>query len=114
MAEKTLFQKILDREIDADIVYEDDQCGVFRDINPCAPTHLLIVPRRPIPGVDQVVESDQEILGHLFRVARIVAAQEGLTEGYRLVVNCGKHGEQVVPHLHMHLIGGKQLRWPPG
>lgn len=113
MAEKTLFQKILDKEIEADIVYEDEICGAFRDIKPIAPQHILIVPRRVIPSVGDLTEDDRLTVGHLFRAARLIAEKLGLDEGYRLVVNCGKHGQQVIPHLHLHLIGGKQLGWPP-
>jgi histidine triad (HIT) family protein len=113
MAEKTLFQKILDKELEADLVYEDDLCGAFRDIKPIAPTHILIVPRKPIRSVAQVAEEDREIVGHLLYVARVVAEQERLKDGFRIVVNCGPHGQQIVPHLHLHLIGGKQMGWPP-
>ena len=111
--EKTLFQKILDKEVEADLVYEDDLCGAFRDNRPIAPTHILIVPRKAIPNVWKVAEEDREIVGHLFYAARLVAEQEGLTDGFRIVVNCGRHGQQIVPHLHLHLIGGKQMVWPP-
>jgi len=114
MAEKTLFQKIADREIPADIVYEDDQCIAFRDINPQAPTHLLIVPRRPIPTLDDITEEDAPLIGHLFVVARRLAAQEGIAGGYRTVFNCGAAAGQSVFHLHLHLLGGRPMQWPPG
>ena len=113
MTEKTLFQKILDKEMDADLIHEDELCGAFRDIKPVAPTHVLIVPRKPIPSVGDLTEDDRLVVGHLFHIARLVAEKEGLTEGYRIVVNCGKHGQQVVPHLHLHLLGGRQMGWPP-
>jgi histidine triad (HIT) family protein len=114
MAEKTLFQKIADGEIPADLVYEDDRCFAFRDINPKAPTHILIVPRKPIPTLNDLTEADEPLVGHLFTVAREVAAREGLDEGYRTVFNCGDHGQQSVYHLHLHLLGGRQMSWPPG
>jgi histidine triad (HIT) family protein len=114
MEEKTLFQKIGDREIPATMVYEDEACFAFRDINPQAPTHILIVPRKPIPGLDDIGEEDRQLLGHLFLVARDLATQEGLSHGYRTVFNCGRHGQQSVPHLHLHLLGGRQMTWPPG
>ena len=114
MAEKTLFQKIADGEIPATIVYEDDDCLAFRDINPVAPVHVLVVPRKPIPGTDDVEPEDEPLVGHLVTVARTVAEQEGLDNGYRLVVNCGADGQQTVPHLHVHLIGGRAMSWPPG
>lgn len=114
MAERTLFQKIMDGDIPADIVYEDDQCIAFYDINPQAPTHILIVPRKPIPGVDDIADEDEELIGHLFTVARDLAADEGLDTGYRTVFNCGADAGQSVDHLHLHLLGGRQLDWPPG
>ena len=114
MTEKTLFQKIADREIPSEIVFEDDLCLAFRDINPQAPTHVLIVPKKPIPSVDDVTEDDEPTIGHLFSAARQVAASEGLSSGYRLVVNCGEDGQQTVLHLHVHLLGGRQMQWPPG
>ncbi len=114
MEEKTLFQKIADREIPAEIVYEDEWSVVFRDINPQAPTHLLIIPRKPIPSLDALTEEDKMLVGHLHLVAKKVAEQEGLTGGYRLVINNGPDALQTVPHLHFHLIGGRKLSWPPG
>ncbi|MDE2997104.1 MAG: histidine triad nucleotide-binding protein [Bacteroidota bacterium] len=114
MADKTLFQKIADGEIPSDMVYEDEYCIAFRDIQPQAPVHILVVPRKPIPSVDDIADEDKELIGHLFVSARKIAAQEGLTQGYRTVFNNGEHGQQTVPHLHLHLIGGRQLRWPPG
>jgi histidine triad (HIT) family protein len=114
MSEKTLFQKIADREIPADIVYEDDQCLAFRDISPKAPTHLLVVPRKPIPSLDALVDEDRELIGHIYLVIRDLAVELGLANGYRVVVNCGPDGGQSVDHLHFHLLGGRSLSWPPG
>ena len=114
MADKTLFQKIADGEIPSDMVYQDELCIAFRDIQPQAPVHILVVPRKPIPSLDDLTEADAFIVGHLFLCARRIAADEGLSQGYRTVFNCGEHGQQTVPHLHLHLIGGRQLRWPPG
>jgi histidine triad (HIT) family protein len=111
--EKTLFQKIADREIPGDIVYEDDRCVAFRDIQPVAPTHVLVVPRRPIPRPDAIEEGDEALVGHLFAAARKVAAQEGL-EDYRLVMNNGPGAGQSVFHIHLHVLGGRPFGWPPG
>lgn len=113
MAEKTLFQQIADGEIPADIVYQDDRAVAFRDISPVAETHVLVVPRKPIPRADAVEPEDEALVGHLFTVARTVAEQEGLSD-YRLVVNNGAGAGQTVFHLHVHLIGGRALGWPPG
>ena len=112
--QKTLFQKIADREIPADIVYEDDQCIAFRDINPQAPTHILIVPLKLIPTLDDLTPEDEATVGHLFLVAQKLAAQEGLTNGYRTVFNCKEDAGQTVFHIHLHLLGGRPLAWPPG
>ncbi|NNC90742.1 MAG: histidine triad nucleotide-binding protein [Akkermansiaceae bacterium] len=115
MADKTLFQKIADREIPAEIVYEDDLCLCFRDINPQAPVHLLLVPRKPVPRIAEATPEDQELLGHLFSRVRLIAEQEGFaTAGFRTVVNNGPHGGEEVPHLHIHLLAGRQMTWPPG
>ena len=114
MSGKTIFQRIIDREIPANIVYEDDRCLAFRDVNPQAPTHILIIPRKAIASVAEVTEADEAILGHLFVVGRKLAEQEGLSKGYRLVINCGSEAGQTVYHLHMHLIGGRPMNWPPG
>lgn len=106
----TLFTKIIQGEIPADIVYQDDLVTAFRDINPVAPTHILIVPNKEIPTVNDLEEADEQVAGHLFLVAKKLAAQEGIAEsGYRLIVNCNKHGGQEVFHLHLHLIGGRSL-----
>ena len=114
MAEKTLFQKIADREIPAHLVHEDEHCIAFRDINPQAPTHILIVPRKPIPSLDDLGAGDASLVGHLFLVAKELAAQEGLKAGYRTVFNCGQDAGQSVDHIHLHLLGGRALSWPPG
>jgi len=110
----TIFQKIIDGEMDADIVHEDEQCVAFRDINPVAPTHILIVPRKPIPSLDDLKAEDADTVGHLFLVARDIARDEGLRDGYRTVINCGDDGGQSVYHLHLHLLGGRKMEWPPG
>ena len=114
MAEKTIFGKIIDREIPADIVYEDDLCLAFRDINPQAHTHVLLIPKREIPTLDDLDEDDRALAGHLLMVMPQLARQLGLESGYRVVVNCGPEGGQEVHHLHLHLLGGRQMTWPPG
>ena len=114
MAEKTIFQKIIDREIPAEIVYEDDLCMAFKDINPAAPTHLIVIPKREIPTVNDVGEADEQVVGHLFAAMAKIAAQLGLDGGYRVVTNCGRDAGQEVMHLHFHLLGGRPLGWPPG
>lgn len=112
---KTLFEKICDREIPADIVHEDDLCVCFRDISPQAPVHLLIVPRKPIPRIAEAEDKDQALIGHLFLTARRIAKEQGLAEkGFRLVVNNGPDGGEAVPHLHIHILAGRQMKWPPG
>ena len=113
--EKTLFQKICDKEIPADIVYEDDQVLAFRDISPQAPTHVLLIPRKAIPRVNEAKAEDQMLLGHLLLKAAEVARNIGLEEnGFRLVINNGRDGGESVPHLHCHILGGRALQWPPG
>lgn len=115
MSEKTLFQKIADREIPAEIVYEDELCLCFRDINPGAPVHLLLVPKKPIARISAATAEDQALLGHLMTRIGPIAEQEGLAkEGFRVVINNGPHGGETVPHLHLHLLGGRPLAWPPG
>jgi len=108
----TLFTKIIAGEIPADIVYQDEHCVAFRDINPQAPIHILIVPRAEIPGVAEVPETGDH--QHLLNAARMIAEQEGLTRGYRLVINQGVEAGQTVDHLHVHLLGGRAFSWPPG
>ncbi len=110
MPEETIFSKIVRKEVPADIVYQDDQVTAFRDINPLAPTHILIVPNNLIPTADDVTPEDEPLLGHMFVVATQIARDEGVAEsGYRLLVNCRDHGGQEVYHLHMHLFGGRPL-----
>jgi len=110
----TIFQKIIERKIPADIVYEDEQCLAFRDIHPQAPTHVLIVPKTPIASLAHASDADKPMLGHLLLVARDLAQTLKLTDGYRTVLNCGRDGGQTVDHLHVHLLGGRTLGWPPG
>jgi histidine triad (HIT) family protein len=106
----TLFEKIIAGELPATIVYKDERVTAFRDIRPAAPTHILIVPNKPIPTTNDVTEADESLLGHLFTVARDLARKEGVADnGYRLIVNCNAHGGQEVYHLHMHLLGGRPL-----
>jgi histidine triad (HIT) family protein len=114
MLTDNLFQKIIERKIPADIVYEDDRSLAFRDINPQAPVHVLIIPKKVIATHADVTEADKELLGHLHLVAAKLAEQFGLADGYRLVLNCKEGAGQTVPHLHLHLLGGRALRWPPG
>ena len=112
---KTLFEKIIAREIPAAIVYEDDLVVAFRDIKPQAPTHVLIVPRKPIPRIAEATPEDHKVLGHLLLKAAQVANKLGLTQsGYRLVFNNGPDGGEAVPHLHCHILGGRHMDWPPG
>jgi histidine triad (HIT) family protein len=111
----TIFGKIIRREIPADIVYEDDDVLAFRDLNPQAPVHVLFIPKRAIATLDQAVPSDAELLGKLMLAVAAYARSEGLAEqGYRAVVNCNQHGGQTVFHLHVHLLAGRQMHWPPG
>ena len=111
----TLFEKIVARQIPAQIVYEDDLVLAFRDITPQAPTHILIVPKQAIPRIAEAQPNDQTLLGHLLLKAAEVAAAAGLREGgYRLVINNGRDGGESVPHLHCHILGGRPLSWPPG
>jgi histidine triad (HIT) family protein len=106
----TLFEKIIAREIPATIVHQDERVTAFRDINPRAPVHILIVPAKPIPTVNDIADGDEALIGHMFTVARDLARREGIAEnGYRLIINCNAHGGQEVYHLHMHLLGGRAL-----
>jgi histidine triad (HIT) family protein len=113
-APDTLFSKIIRREIPADIVYEDDLAIAFRDIQPQAPVHILVIPKKTIIKLADADPEDQALLGHLLLTVQRIAAQEGLTNGYRTVINTGKDGGQTVYHLHIHLLGGRSLAWPPG
>jgi len=114
MPEKTIFKRIIDKEIPAKIVYEDDLCLAFRDVNPQAPTHVLLIPKKEIPSLDRLEKEDQMLLGHLLLVIRKLAEQLQLTGGYRVAINCGPDAGQSVDHLHLHLLGGRTLSWPPG
>lgn len=111
---ETIFSKIISRVIPADIVYEDDLCLAFRDINPKAPVHILVIPKKPIPRLADAADDDQALLGHLQLVAGKIAAAEGIGDAFRLVVNSGAGAGQEVFHLHLHLLGGRSFTWPPG
>ena len=113
MAE-TIFQKIIDKEIPADIIYEDEKSLVFKDINPVAPTHILIIPKKQIEKISDAEETDQDLLGHLLIVAGKVARQLGVENAFRLVVNNGAGAQQTVFHLHIHLLAEREFSWPPG
>lgn len=114
MLSDNIFQKIIDRQIPARIVYEDDQCLAFHDVHPQAPVHVLLIPKKAIRTHADLAKEDQALLGHLHLVAMQLAKDLGLDKGYRVVVNCESQGGQTVPHLHFHLIGGRQMAWPPG
>jgi histidine triad (HIT) family protein len=114
MSESTIFKKIIDGEIPADIVYRDERCMAFRDVNPQAPTHVLVIPIKEIPSLAELDNSDHDLIGHMMLVTRQLAADLGLTNGFRTVVNTGSEGGQTVNHLHIHLLGGRDLSWPPG
>lgn len=110
-----IFKKIIDKKIPADIVHEDEHCLAFRDISPQAPTHILVIPKKEIESMAKVTEEDKSLLGHLMFVASKVAQAEGLSEkGYRLVANTNEDGGQSVYHLHIHVLGGREMLWPPG
>ena len=109
----TIFAKIINREIPADIIHEDDQALAFRDINPQAPTHFLVIPKKPIPKLSDASAEDQALLGHLLLVAKQVAEEQGLTD-FRLNINNGAGASQTVFHLHVHVLGGRAFSWPPG
>ena len=110
----TIFGKIIRREIPADIVYEDDLAIAFKDITPQAPTHILVIPKKPIARIENVTDDDQLLMGHLLLTAHKIAKESGLNNGYRLVINNGADGGQTVEHLHLHILGGRQMIWPPG
>lgn len=112
--EKTLFQKIADREIPATFEHEDDLCFAIRDIQPQAPVHILVIPKKPIPRIGEASAEDQSLLGHLMLVAAQVAKKLDLENGFRVIINNGPQGGEAVPHLHVHLLGGRQMAWPPG
>jgi len=112
---KTIFQKIIDREIPAKLAYEDDHCIAIHDINPQAPVHVLVIPKKPIARVAEATVADQVVLGHLLLTAAALAKKLGVAEsGFRIVINNGRDGGETVPHLHVHLLGQRPLGWPPG
>lgn len=114
MSEKTIFEKIIDREIPADIIYEDDQVLAFRDIAPKAPVHVLVITKKPLASLQAMDETDISLLGHLMHVVTLIAKQEQMETGYRVVTNIGAEGGQEVPHLHFHVLGKRKMTWPPG
>ena len=115
MAEKTIFKRIIDKEIPANIAYEDDLCLAFHDVAPQAPTHVLVIPKKELRSLDDVGEEDQALIGHIFCVIQKLARELGIAkDGYRVVSNCGPNAQQTVPHLHFHVIGGRGFSWPPG
>jgi histidine triad (HIT) family protein len=114
MLADNIFLKIIEKKIPARIVYEDEQCLAFHDVNPQAPVHVLIIPRKVIPTHADIKEEDAELLGHLHLVAARLAEQLGIDDGYRLILNCKERAGQTVPHLHLHLLGGREMTWPPG
>lgn len=114
MTATTIFDKIINREIDADIVYEDDLALAFKDINPQAPVHILIIPKKQIATINDIEEDDRELVGHLFVVASRLAVQHGFAkDGYRTVMNCNSDGGQSVYHIHLHVLAGQTMGWPP-
>jgi len=111
----TIFSKIIAREIPSKIVYEDDRCLAFRDVNPQAPTHILLIPKKEIASMNDVTEVDQDLLGYLLLKAPEIAKQEGIAErGYRIVINTNAQAGQTVAHIHLHILGGRAMGWPPG
>lgn len=110
----TIFEKIISGEIPAEILQQDELCLVIRDIDPQSPTHLLVIPKKVIPRIGNAQKEDQATLGHLLLVAAEVAEQEKLEAGYRIVINNGSDGGETVPHLHVHVLGGRPMKWPPG
>lgn len=114
MGKETIFSKIIAREIPADIVYEDEHCLAFNDIAPQAPKHFLVIPKKPLVDLAAATEEDSTLLGHLMLVAAKVAGEQGCSQGFRVVANTGDHGGQTVYHLHLHVLGGRNMQWPPG
>ena len=111
----TIFSKIINKEIHADILFENDKILAFRDINPQAPVHFLVIPKKEIRTINDINEEDKSLIGELFIVAKEIAKKEGISEkGYRTIFNCNEHGGQTVYHIHLHVLGGRQLKWPPG
>ncbi|MDI1319506.1 MAG: histidine triad nucleotide-binding protein [bacterium] len=112
---KTIFQKIIDREIPAKFAHEDDLCIAIHDVSPQAPVHVLIIPKKPVARLSEATAADQALLGHLLLTAAVVAKKLGIAEsGYRIVINNGRDGGETVPHMHVHLLGSRPLAWPPG
>jgi histidine triad (HIT) family protein len=114
MLSDNIFLKIIEKKIPARIIHEDEHCVAFHDINPQAPVHVLIIPRKVIPTHADIKAEDRELLGHLHVVAAQLAEKLGISDGYRLVINCKERAGQTVPHLHLHLLGGRNFTWPPG
>lgn len=115
MSEPTIFKRIIDGEIPANVVYEDEQCLAFHDVAPQTPVHILVIPKKEIASIDDLSAEDEQLVGHLFLVIQQIAREQGLAEnGYRVICNCGEGGGQTVFHLHYHLMGGGNLKWPPG
>jgi len=114
MPEKTVFKRIIDGEIPADIFYQDEHCMAFRDIAPQAPTHFLVIPKKEISSLADLTDGDALLVGHLVLVAGRLAKDLHLNDGYRVVINCGPHAGQSVDHLHLHVLAGRPLAWPPG
>jgi histidine triad (HIT) family protein len=112
--QETIFSKIIRKEIAAQIVYEDDLALAFQDIHAQAPIHVLVIPKQPIPRLENAQGQDAELLGHLLLTVKHVAEQLKLEDGYRVVINNGRNGGQTVEHLHLHILGGRQMKWPPG
>lgn len=110
----TIFGKIVRKEIPCDFIYEDDQCVAFNDLSPQAPVHFLVIPKKPISRLSEAEDADEQLLGHLMLAAKKVAKQQGLNDGYRLVINDGPMGGQSVYHIHIHVMSGRQMGWPPG
>ena len=111
----TIFSKIINKEIHADILFENDKILAFRDISPQAPVHFLVIPKKEIRTINDINEEDRSLIGELFIVAKEIAKKEGIAEnGYRTIFNCNEHGGQTVYHIHLHVLGGRQLEWPPG
>jgi histidine triad (HIT) family protein len=115
MNEKTIFEKIIDREIDSNIIFEDDSVIAIEDISPVAPIHILVIPKKKIITINDIVEEDAPLVGHMINTAKNIAKELGIDEnGYRLVFNTNEDGGQSVYHIHLHLLGGRQMDWPPG
>lgn len=110
----TIFKKIINKEIPAEIVYEDEQCLAFRDVNPQAPVHILVIPKKEIPSVLHLMAEDEPLMGHIMTVIKLIAEQLELAEGFRVVINNGYAAGQTVAHLHFHILAGRRLNWPPG